>query len=128
MRKAGLPTAAQAFVLTAAPPLLPMDYLGSDSTGSALYVTTRIDYTTSSKEMEAEAKVISGKGARTLGRLYPGWKIAAGTSWEVPAQAILAKANAWKPDLIVLGSHGWSGFGGLLLGSVADQVFRHAHA
>ena len=105
-----------------------MDYLGSDPTGSALYVTARLDCTTSSEEMEAKAKVISGKDARILGRLYPGWKIAAGTSERVPAQAILAKANAWKPGLIVLGSHGWSGFGELLLGSIADQVFRHAHA
>jgi nucleotide-binding universal stress UspA family protein len=43
-----------------------------------------------------------------------------------PRQAILAMAEAWPADIIVLGSHGRGRFDRLLLGSVSDSVVRHA--
>jgi nucleotide-binding universal stress UspA family protein len=43
-----------------------------------------------------------------------------------PAAEILRVAQAIKPDLIVMGSHGRSGLGRLLMGSVAAQTVRKA--
>ena len=43
-----------------------------------------------------------------------------------PFEAIMDKVNTLYPDLIVMGTHGRSGFGKLLLGSVAEKVLRHA--
>lgn len=43
------------------------------------------------------------------------------------AQEILAFAKEWQPDLIVMGSHGKSGFSKLLLGSVSLAVTSHAN-
>jgi len=40
---------------------------------------------------------------------------------------ILDLAKSWKADLIVMGSHGRTGFNRLLLGSVAEEVLRGAH-
>lgn len=40
------------------------------------------------------------------------------------AQAIIAEAECWQADLIVIGSHGRSGLTRLLLGSVAEGVTR----
>lgn len=40
------------------------------------------------------------------------------------AQAIIAEAEQWQADLIVIGSHGHSAFTRLLLGSVAEGVAR----
>ncbi len=40
--------------------------------------------------------------------------------------AILDRASEWKPDLIVVGSHGLKGLNRLLMGSVSDAVVRHA--
>jgi nucleotide-binding universal stress UspA family protein len=42
-----------------------------------------------------------------------------------PRTAILSQAQKWKPDLIVLGSHGYKGLHRLLIGSVAEFVTRH---
>jgi nucleotide-binding universal stress UspA family protein len=40
---------------------------------------------------------------------------------------ILNEAEKWGADLIVLGSHGYSGFERFLLGSVSHAVATHAH-
>jgi nucleotide-binding universal stress UspA family protein len=43
-----------------------------------------------------------------------------------PAGQILARASEWPADLIVVGTHGASGFEHLLLGSVTERVLRRA--
>jgi nucleotide-binding universal stress UspA family protein len=44
----------------------------------------------------------------------------------VPAQEIVRVADEESADLIVMGTHGWTGFKHLLLGSVAENVLRTA--
>jgi nucleotide-binding universal stress UspA family protein len=43
-----------------------------------------------------------------------------------PKSRIIDEATKWKADLIVMGSHGRKGFDRFLMGSVADNVSRHA--
>ncbi len=43
-----------------------------------------------------------------------------------PRNAILDEAEAWGADLIVLGSHGYTGLKRVLLGSVSQAVAAHA--
>lgn len=43
-----------------------------------------------------------------------------------PAMRIVEIAKRWPADLIVIGSHGRSGVQRMLLGSVAEEVMRHA--
>jgi nucleotide-binding universal stress UspA family protein len=50
-------------------------------------------------------------------------KIIGGSAREV----ILDEAERWGADLIVLGSHGYSGWQRFLLGSVSHAVATHAH-
>src|SRR5262249_54185349 len=50
-------------------------------------------------------------------------KIISGSAREV----ILDEAEKWDADLIVLGSHGYSGWQRFLLGSVSHAVATHAH-
>ena len=45
---------------------------------------------------------------------------------DTPAHAILAAAERWNTDLIVMGSHGRRGFDRLILGSVSETVALHA--
>jgi nucleotide-binding universal stress UspA family protein len=44
----------------------------------------------------------------------------------VAADLILAQAKKWKPDLIVMGTHGRRGFARIALGSDAENVVRAA--
>jgi len=41
-----------------------------------------------------------------------------------PSDAIVEEARRWPADLIVMGTHGRSGLSHLLMGSVAESVFR----
>src|SRR5262245_21799452 len=50
-------------------------------------------------------------------------KIIGGSAREV----ILDEAERWDADLIVLGSHGYSGWRRFQLGSVSQAVAKHAH-
>lgn len=43
-----------------------------------------------------------------------------------PKSVILDEAETWKPDLIVVGSHGYPTWERLLLGSVSQAVVAHA--
>lgn len=43
-----------------------------------------------------------------------------------PRMTIVNEASEWRADLIVLGSHGYTGIQRLLLGSVAQYVVSHA--
>jgi nucleotide-binding universal stress UspA family protein len=44
----------------------------------------------------------------------------------VPEQEIVNISREWQADMIVMGTHGRSGIGKLLTGSVAEHVIRHA--
>jgi nucleotide-binding universal stress UspA family protein len=46
---------------------------------------------------------------------------------ESPVRAVLAMADMWSADLIVLGSHGRRGFDRYVMGSVSESVALHAH-
>ena len=43
-----------------------------------------------------------------------------------PAEVIIAEAEAWRADLIAMGTHGRTGFDHFLHGSVAEQVVRRS--
>ena len=45
---------------------------------------------------------------------------------ERTSEIVIAQAQAWKADLIVLGTHGRRGIGRLLMGSDAEQIVRGA--
>ncbi|MFV8375736.1 universal stress protein [Flavobacterium sp. LB1P71] len=44
----------------------------------------------------------------------------------VPYEVILRVAKEWDADMIVLGTHGRTGFSHLIMGSVAEKVIRHS--
>lgn len=65
--------------------------------------------------------------ARAAQRLTPaGYHVRTEVKEGDPRAMILDYAEAWNPDLIVVGSHGRKGLDRFLIGSVAESVARHA--
>ena len=79
----------------------------------------------SRREIE-KVKNSASKAAERLRPRFPEGKISYEILYGKPADEILRKAEEWKPDLIVVGSHGRSAIGKLFLGSVSQKVAESA--
>ncbi len=76
---------------------------------------------------DAEALRQSGAAAvKKIRRLFPEWKIQHRLITGFPIETFLAEAIVWKPDMILVGSHGRSLVGRLLLGSFSLEVATRA--
>ena len=53
---------------------------------------------------------------------HPGWSVLAETGAGVPGRVILEEAERLRVDLVVVGSHGRTALGRLILGSVSQKV------
>jgi nucleotide-binding universal stress UspA family protein len=72
------------------------------------------------------AQRLAQTGSDRLQKLFPQWGIQLEPSAGNPADAILEKARTWPADLIVVGTHGRSTLGRVLLGSVSLRLIREA--
>ena len=96
LKRAGLPRRAEAVVLTIAEELIPAPTsIGGVATtfGKAFWRKRRIHWRW------------PGGRSREYKQLFPGWKILAEAGIGSPGREIIARADEWLPDLIVVGSH-----------------------
>jgi len=77
------------------------------------------------KALREQAKHLVAKAAEKLRetKLKVSTELVEGS----PKSQIIDTANEWHADLIVLGSHGRTGLNRFLMGSVSQDVVRHAH-
>jgi len=127
LRRAGLPAVAEAIVLSVAEmspqtASVPVSALG---VGPGLILADGMESEESCEDELQTAKTVASQGADRLRSDFPGWKIATEAWVDAPGSAISRKARAWKPDLIVVGSHGRSGISRWALGSVSQYVLHH---
>jgi nucleotide-binding universal stress UspA family protein len=59
--------------------------------------------------------------------MFPEWKISAEATYGSPAWELLARADEFKPDLIVAGSHGHSAISRFFLGSISQKILTEAY-
>lgn len=78
------------------------------------------------EETKAEALKMLDERKHQLEQDLEGVKIDTKIEMGDAAEVILETEKALNPDLIVMGSHGRKGISRLLMGSVAEVVFRHA--
>lgn len=121
LHTAGLPAAVQAVVLSVAD-LLPVP--PSPDTAD-LPAAVRRARQQSARELEQAGRVAE-RAAASLRAAFSDWTITVEAQADAPAWAIVKKAEAWRPDLIVVSSDDRSLLHRVVLGSVSQTVLTHA--
>lgn len=123
LRRSGLPRQATALVTTVGEPVAPA--VGTPSLDpsiarrpGAILTQARTDTALSLSHAEELAQ----EGAALVADLFAGWDVTTHVRLGHPAEVIIDNANAWSADLIVVGAHGRSALGRLVLGSVSQSV------
>jgi nucleotide-binding universal stress UspA family protein len=122
LKRAGLPRVADVFVLSAADIFLPA---GRDTRiPEALKASIERSRDAAKNQLEQAAKAAE-QARRKISSVFPEWSVKPQSCADSPAWSLLKKAEAWKPDLIVVGAHGHSELG-RFLGSVSQMVLTQA--
>ena len=116
LRHAGLPRQAEAVVMTVAEHWLapPTSFGGVD-----VHFTEAPDEAENTRAMAAQAQSL-------ISYYFPEWEVRVEAVWGTPASKLVAKADDWQPDLLVVGSHGRGVVGRFFLGSVSQKVLHEA--
>ena len=123
---AGLPDNAQVRILLALNAIYPIESIMPLGDGVSFYPTNYKDLAENQKVLEKQAQVQVKEVRIKLLQLFPHWKITSKVVLDSAAHALISESETWHPHLICLGSRGWNAFGDLLLGSVAENVLKHA--
>lgn len=124
--RAGLPQKAEARVLMVIRPWIPPETAQGLSEAPGWFDGAFRMALAEARAAEKEAREIAGKARDSLLGQFPRWKVDAAAAIASPVHGLLDSGQAWKPDLIVVGSHGRGALGRLFLGSVARKILDHA--
>jgi nucleotide-binding universal stress UspA family protein len=117
LKRAGLPRRAEAIVLTITEELIP-----SPTSIGGVATTFGKDLL----EKEKDSLAMARRAQSRIRQLFPGWEISAEAGIGSPGSEIIARADEWRPDLIVVGSHGRTALGRMFFGSVSQKVINEA--
>jgi nucleotide-binding universal stress UspA family protein len=99
--------------------------LAPATTGFGVGPSIPADFAGTIEEWLDRAELLVSQTARTLEAA--GFRVQTSVQEGHAKSEILKFAEEWRPDLIVLGSHGRRGAERFLLGSVSEAIVRHAH-
>jgi nucleotide-binding universal stress UspA family protein len=125
LRRAGLPAAVEAAVITVADVILPPS---EDEVPERELLPIHIPEgirraQAHAEEAVKEAQALAERATERLKADFPSWEVKMEACGDSPAWAVIKMAEHLKSDLIVVGSHGHSTVGGrLILGSVSQRV------
>lgn len=124
LQRAGLPDETEALILSAVDVFIPPQPDVKDLDDPFVnYVPHGVKMARKrARESFEEAKIIAARAGEKVQKMFPEWTVTNEAQPDTPHWAIIAKAEEWKPDLTVVGSHGRSALGRLILGSVSQKV------
>ena len=126
LQRAGLPAEAEALVVSVADVMMVSATPAYELAGEALMsrrVTAGLLYAQKQTEhVLNEAKDFARRASEQVRSYFPHWNVRAEALAGSAAWELISKADEWKPDLIVVGSHGRSAVSRFILGSVSKKV------
>ena len=127
--RAGLAEGTECSVISVAEVWLPPSQNNGDALKPDPYLErlVRKQRETGEKAVD-EARAFAKHAAARLNKMFPNWNVTADATYGSPAWEILNKADEFKPDLIVVGSHGQSAISRFLLGSISQKVLTVARS
>jgi nucleotide-binding universal stress UspA family protein len=127
---AGLPAKSEAHILSVAevwlPPPPPSSYEILDQARKAKSPSELQHNFAKGSSAAKEAAALAERARDRVLTNFRDWKVTADSSCGSPAWELVAKADEWKPDLIVVGSHGRTALSRFVLGSVSQRVLTEA--
>ncbi|HEU4597782.1 MAG TPA: universal stress protein [Pyrinomonadaceae bacterium] len=131
LRRAGLPArGVEALALSVAEvymlPPPPSSYeIVEAATAEDAREADRLKYAGNVRAFE-EAQGFARRAGERLRENFPEWEVKTEAVSGSPAWELIVRADTWKPDLIVVGSHGRSALGRFVLGSVSQRALTEA--
>lgn len=131
LKRAGFPAKTEAVVMSVADvremPTSPFFLAKVSSKIESLMGTDADEFSKNVEKHRHEAQVLAENATKKIKKLFPEWQVSAEAVSGKPAEELIKKADQWNPDLLVVGSHGRSAVGRLILGSVSHKVLHEAH-
>lgn len=118
LRRAGLPSEAEALILSVVELTLPIPPIHA-GTAALAYAQTLPP----GQEVAAET---AKQAIEQIWQGHAGWQVKLESAAGSPAWVIVQRADEWQPDLLVVGSQGRSALGRALFGSVSQQIVNEA--
>ena len=131
LKRAGLPVDADALVVSVAESWFPPPPLSSYEAVELPFADNAVARDSATvnlkrNELLRNAEELAANAAKWILASFPRWDVQIEPLYGSPASELLAKSDDWDPDLIVIGSHGRSAIGRMILGSISHKVVTEA--
>jgi len=126
LQRAGLPDDAEALIVSVADvmmvPASPGYELAAEALMSRRVTSGLVNAQRQTARVLSEANEVAVRARERVRSYFPHWSVRAETLAGPAASELIEKANEWRPDLIVVGSHGRSAVSRFILGSVSKKL------